>query len=62
MPAYDHAEAARLAPLADTEMVTSTILGLICFGDVPDACTFTGRAIPITGAIHISGRERQTSA
>jgi drug/metabolite transporter (DMT)-like permease len=56
--AYDHAEASLLAPLAYTEMVTSTILGLIFFGDFPDAWTFTGVATLIACAIAISVPER----
>ena len=60
--AYDHAEASLLAPLAYTEMVTSTFLGLIFFGDFPDTWTFTGVGILITCAIYISVRERQKLA
>ena len=60
--AYDHAEASLLAPLAYTEMVTSTILGLIFFGDFPDAYTFLGVSILIACAIYISMRERQRIA
>ena len=60
--AYDHAEASLLAPLAYTEMVTSTILGLLFFGDFPDAYTFAGVAILITCAIFISLTERQEPA
>lgn len=56
--AYDHAEASLLAPLAYTEMVTSTIMGLIFFGDFPDGWTFVGVAILISSAIYISMRER----
>ncbi|MEO8244479.1 MAG: DMT family transporter [bacterium] len=56
--AYDHAEASLLAPLAYTEMVTSTLMGLIFFGDFPDAMTFLGVAILISCAIYISIRER----
>jgi drug/metabolite transporter (DMT)-like permease len=52
--AYDHAEASLLAPLAYTEMVTSTILGLIVFGDFPDGWTFLGVGILIACAISIS--------
>jgi drug/metabolite transporter (DMT)-like permease len=60
--AYDHAEASLLAPLAYTEMVTSTLMGLIFFGDFPDTWTFVGVAILISCAIYISMRERaQTS-
>ena len=60
--AYDHAEASLLAPLAYTEMVTSTIMGLIFFGDFPDRWTFLGVAILITCAIYISYRERARAA
>ena len=56
--AYDHAEASLLAPLAYTEMVTSTVLGYLFFGDFPDAWTFVGVAILISCAIYISVRER----
>ena len=56
--AYDHAEASLLAPLAYTEMVTSVLMGLIFFGDFPDAWTFLGVAILIGCATYISMRER----
>ncbi|MBC7738134.1 MAG: DMT family transporter [Candidatus Saccharibacteria bacterium] len=56
--AYDHAEASLLAPLAYTEMITSTLMGLIFFGDFPDRWTFLGVAILISCAIYISVRER----
>ncbi|MEO6299564.1 MAG: DMT family transporter [Paracoccaceae bacterium] len=56
--AYDHAEASLLAPLAYTEMITSTILGYVFFGDFPDRWTFLGVAILIGCAIYISVRER----
>ena len=57
--AYDHAEASLLAPLAYTEMVTSTIFGLIFFGDFPDFWTFVGVAVLIACAVYISTvRER----
>jgi drug/metabolite transporter (DMT)-like permease len=39
-------------------MVTATIMGLIFFGDLPDAWTFVGVTILITCAIYISMRER----
>lgn len=60
--AYDHAEASLLAPLSYTEMVGSTVLGLIFFGDFPDAPTFLGVGILIACAIYISMRERQRLA
>ncbi len=52
--AYDHAEASLLAPLAYTEMVTSTLFGLLFFNDFPDFWTFVGVAILIGCAIFVS--------
>ena len=57
--AYDHAEASLLAPLAYTEMVTSTLLGWWIFRDLPDGWTFLGVGILIGCAVYISVRERQ---
>lgn len=56
--AYDFAEASLLAPLAYTEMITSTLLGWVFFGDFPDRWTFVGVAVLIGCAIYISVRER----
>ena len=56
--AYDFAEASLLAPLAYTEMVTSTLLGWLFFGDFPDRWTFFGVGILIACALYISMRER----
>ena len=55
--AYDHGEASLLAPLAYTEMVTSTIMGLVFFGDFPDRYTLLGVSILIACATYISLRE-----
>lgn len=60
--AYDQAEASLLAPLAYTEMVTSTLFGWMIFQDLPDGWTFLGVAILIACAIYISVRERQAAA
>lgn len=60
--AYDHAEASLLAPLAYTEMVTSTVLGWAFFGDFPDGFTFLGVAILIGSAIYISAREARAKS
>lgn len=56
--AYDFGEASLLAPLAYTEIIVSTILGWIFFGDFPDRWTFLGVGILIACAIYISLRER----
>jgi drug/metabolite transporter (DMT)-like permease len=41
-------------------MVTSTLMGLIFFGDFPDRWTFLGVAILIACAIYISTRSDNT--
>lgn len=56
--AYERAEASLLAPLAYTEMVTSTLMGWVFFGDLPDRFTFLGVGILIGCALYISARER----
>ena len=60
--AYDHGEASLLAPLAYTEIVTSTAMGWFFFGDFPDRWTFVGVAVLIACAIYISMRERAVTA
>lgn len=60
--AYDHGEASLLAPLAYTEIVTSTAMGWFFFGDFPDRWTFIGVAVLIACAIYISMRERAATA
>ena len=56
--AYDHAEAATLAPLSYTEMIMAVAGGWWFFGDFPDTWTFVGVGILIACAVYTSYRER----
>ena len=52
--AYDTADASLIAPLAYTEMVTSTLASWWFFKQLPDAITFLGVTILIGAALAIS--------
>ncbi|WP_414473910.1 DMT family transporter [Microvirga sp. M2] len=52
--AYEYGEASLLAPLAYTEIVTSTLAGWWFFDEMPDSVTFLGVAALIGCAIFIS--------
>jgi drug/metabolite transporter (DMT)-like permease len=52
--AYDTADASLIAPLAYTEMVTSTLASWWFFKQLPDAITFLGVTILIGAAVAIS--------
>jgi drug/metabolite transporter (DMT)-like permease len=56
--AYEYGEASLLAPLAYTEIVTSTLAGWRFFDEMPDFLTFLGVAALIGCAIFIS-RDRE---
>ena len=52
--AYEHGEASLLAPLAYTEIITSTLAGWWFFGEMPDTVTFLGITALIGCAVLIS--------
>lgn len=54
--AYDTADASLIAPLAYTEMVTSTLASWWFFKQLPDAITFMGVTVLIGAAIAMSWR------
>ena len=56
--AYERVRAATLAPFGYFEIVTSTLLGFLIFGDLPDGFTWLGIAIIVASGIYISNRER----
>jgi len=56
--AFDYAPAAWLAPVGYAEIVMSTVVGFLVFGDFPSALTWLGIAIIIFSGIYISLRER----
>lgn len=60
--AFDLAPASLLAPVGYFEIVTATIVGLVVFGDFPDAWTWVGVAVIVTSGVVISLREQRTRA
>lgn len=59
--AFEYAQASLLAPFGYSEVVMTTILGFVIFGDFPDELTWVGIAIIISSGIYISFRERHSS-
>jgi drug/metabolite transporter (DMT)-like permease len=55
---FDFAPASLLAPFTYSEIVMTTLLGFVFFGDFPQAWTWAGIAIVIGSGIYISLRER----
>ncbi len=55
--AHEHASAPQLAPYAYVEIVSATVVGLVAFGDFPDAVTWTGIAVIVASGIFIAWRE-----
>jgi drug/metabolite transporter (DMT)-like permease len=56
--AFDFAPASLLAPFTYSEIITTTLLGLVFFGDFPAAWTWAGIAVVIGSGLYISLRER----
>ena len=55
--AHEYSSAPQLAPYAYVEIIAATIVGLIAFGDFPDAATWLGIAIIVASGIFIAWRE-----
>ena len=55
--AHEYASAPQLAPYAYVEIIAATIVGLIAFGDFPDAATWLGIGIIVASGIFIAWRE-----
>jgi drug/metabolite transporter (DMT)-like permease len=58
--AFDHAPAAWLAPVGYAEIVMTTLVGYVGFGDFPDAWTWVGIVIIVASGLFISLLERRT--
>jgi len=58
--AFDYAPAAWLAPIGYAEIVTTTGVGWIGFGDFPDAWTWLGIVVIVGSGLFISLLERRT--
>lgn len=57
--AFTIAPASMLAPFAYMQLVWSTAVGYVVFGDFPDALTLVGAAIIAASGIYVIQRERQ---
>jgi drug/metabolite transporter (DMT)-like permease len=60
--AFDFAPASLLAPFTYSEIVMTTLLGFVIFGDFPGIWTWAGIAIVIASGIYISIREKTVGA
>ncbi|MGE5147888.1 MAG: DMT family transporter [Candidatus Eiseniibacteriota bacterium] len=56
--AYEAAEPSALAPFTYSHLLWATLLGLVVFGEFPDAFTILGAAIIVASGIYIWHRER----
>lgn len=57
--AFRRADAGILAPFQYLEIISATLLGLLVFGDFPDALTWCGIAVIIGSGLFVFYRERQ---
>jgi len=57
--AFRYAAAGILAPFQYLEIISATLLGLIFFGDFPDALTWAGTALIIGSGLYVFLRERR---
>ncbi|WP_425450463.1 DMT family transporter [Virgifigura deserti] len=57
--AFRRAPAGVLAPFQYIEIISATLLGLLVFGDFPDATTWAGVAIIIGSGLYVFHRERR---
>jgi drug/metabolite transporter (DMT)-like permease len=55
--AYEHAPASFISPFFYTELVGVTAMGLLIFGEFPDAWTWTGGGIIMLSGLYIAHRE-----
>jgi drug/metabolite transporter (DMT)-like permease len=57
--AFQAAPASVIAPLGYVELIGTTILGFVIFGNFPDALTWVGALIIIASGLYIAMRERR---
>lgn len=60
--AFRFAEAGILAPFQYLEIISATLLGLLLFGDFPDAMTWMGTVLIVAAGLYVFLRERHRSA
>lgn len=56
--AYRRAAASLLAPFSYMQLLSSTLLGYVAFGAVPDGMTFLGAAVIVASGLYTVHRER----
>ncbi|MET0744931.1 MAG: DMT family transporter [Microvirga sp.] len=56
--AFQHARASVLAPFSYSQMIWSTLLGFVIFGNLPDGWTIVGAVIIIASGLYTAHRER----
>jgi len=56
--AFRHAPAGVLAPFQYLEIISATVLGLVVFGDFPDAVTWLGTALIVGAGLYVFLLER----
>jgi drug/metabolite transporter (DMT)-like permease len=59
--AFQHARASVLAPFSYSQMIWSTLLGFLIFGNLPDGWTIVGAVIIIASGLYTAHRERVRS-
>jgi S-adenosylmethionine uptake transporter len=57
--AFRQAAAGVLAPFQYLEIISATLLGLLIFGDFPDAVTWLGTAVIVGSGLYVYHRERR---
>jgi len=57
--AFDYAEASAVQPYSYTMLVWVTILGVVVFGDFPDAWTIVGAAVIVASSLYAWYRDRR---
>ena len=57
--AFRYAAAGVLAPFQYLEIISATLLGLLIFGDFPDATTWLGTAVIVGAGLYVFHRERR---
>jgi drug/metabolite transporter (DMT)-like permease len=58
--AFDFAPATLLAPFGYSGLVWAMLLGLVVFGDFPDAWSLGGMAVIVVSGLFLAGRQRLT--
>lgn len=60
--ALRHAAASALAPLSYSQLVWAAVLGIVLFGNFPDAWTWAGTVIIVGSGLYVWHRERRLAA